>query len=149
MSILSVNAGSSSLKFALYPIQGADIGKAEVTGNIEGLEPSGQPRISFCATGQAKESADVAVQPAQDVFDAALNTLSFVGFAICTFACACHCAPRGAWWRVLQQQRACHARGDGATCHAQRLGPTASAAQLGWYQCLCRVVSRCAASGLF
>jgi acetate kinase len=77
MSILSVNAGSSSLKFALYPIQGAGagIGEAEVTGNIEGLEPSGQPRISFCATGQVKESAAVDVQPAQDVFDAALNTL--------------------------------------------------------------------------
>jgi len=75
MSILSVNAGSSSLKFALYPIQGAGIGEAQVTGNIEGLEPSGQPRISFCATGQAKESADVVVLPAQDVFDAALNTL--------------------------------------------------------------------------
>jgi acetate kinase len=79
MSILSVNAGSSSLKFALYPIQsaGADacIGEAEVTGNIEGLEPSGQPRISFSATGQAKESAAVEVRPAQDVFDAALNTL--------------------------------------------------------------------------
>ncbi len=79
MSILSVNAGSSSLKFALYPIQGAGvdacIGEAEVTGNIEGLEPSGQPSISFCATGKAKESADVVVQPPQDVFDAALNTL--------------------------------------------------------------------------
>ena len=75
MSILSVNAGSSSLKFALYPIEGDSIGEAEVTGNIEGLEPSGQPRISFCATGQAKESAAVSVQSAQDVFDAALNTL--------------------------------------------------------------------------
>jgi acetate kinase len=79
MSILSVNAGSSSLKFALYPIQGAGIdaciGEAEVTGNIEGLEPSGQPSISFCATGQAKESATVDVQLAQDVFDAALNNL--------------------------------------------------------------------------
>ena len=75
MSILSVNAGSSSLKFALYPIEGAGIGEAEVTGNIEGLEPSGQPRISFCATGQNKESATVAVKPAQDVFDAALDTL--------------------------------------------------------------------------
>ena len=75
MSILSVNAGSSSLKFALYPIEGASIGEAEVTGNIEGLEPSGQPRISFCATGQNKESATVAVKPAQDVFDAALDTL--------------------------------------------------------------------------
>ncbi len=75
MSILSVNAGSSSLKFALYPIEGGGIGEAEVTGNIEGLEPSGQPRISFCAIGQAKESADVAVQAAQEEFDAALNTL--------------------------------------------------------------------------
>ena len=79
MSILSVNAGSSSLKFALYPIQGAGVdacvGEAEVTGNIEGLEPSGQPRISFCAMGQAKESADVSLRPAEDVFDAALNTL--------------------------------------------------------------------------
>ena len=75
MSILSVNAGSSSLKFALYPIEGTGIGEAEVTGNIEGLEPSGQPRISFCATDQNKESAAVAVKPAQDVFDAALDTL--------------------------------------------------------------------------
>jgi acetate kinase len=79
MSILSVNAGSSSLKFALYSIQGAGTDacmvEAEVTGNIEGLEPSGQPRISFCATGQSKESAAVLVQPAQDVFDAALSTL--------------------------------------------------------------------------
>jgi len=82
MSILSVNAGSSSLKFALYPIQGsgvdACIGEAEVTGNIEGLEPSGQPRISFCAKGQAKEFSDVAVQPAQEVFDAALTALKDV-----------------------------------------------------------------------
>ena len=75
MSILSVNAGSSSLKFALYPLQGAAIGEAEVTGNIEGLEPSGQPRISFCAAGQPKETASVTVAAAQDVFDAALNTL--------------------------------------------------------------------------
>ena len=75
MSILSVNAGSSSLKFALYPIEGKGIGEAEVTGNIEGLEPSGQPRISFCTVGQNKASAAVVVKPAQDVFDAALATL--------------------------------------------------------------------------
>lgn len=79
MSILAVNAGSSSLKFALYPVQGEGsarcIGEAEVTGNIEGLEPSGQPCISYCATGQAKASAAVDVQPTQDVFDAALDTL--------------------------------------------------------------------------
>ncbi len=75
MSILSVNAGSSSLKFALYPVAGRGIGEAEVIGNIEGLEPAGLPRISFRAIGCAKASAEIAVQPAQDVFDAALNTL--------------------------------------------------------------------------
>jgi len=75
MSILSVNAGSSSLKFALYPIDGETIGEAEVTGNIEGLEPSGQPRISFSQAGQQAESAAVAVPTDADVFDAALSTL--------------------------------------------------------------------------
>jgi acetate kinase len=75
MSILAVNAGSSSLKFALYPIAGGAIGEAEVTGNIEGLEPAGQPRISYCAVGEAKATADVQTQPGQDVFDAALSTL--------------------------------------------------------------------------
>ena len=75
MSILSVNAGSSSLKFALYPVQGQAIGEAEVTGNIEGLEPSGQPRISFSDAGQKTESAPVPVPTDADVFDAALSTL--------------------------------------------------------------------------
>jgi acetate kinase len=75
MSILSVNAGSSSLKFALYPIAGEGIAEAEVTGNIEGLEPAGQPRISFGVAGQAKATAAVPVQAGQDVFDAALLTL--------------------------------------------------------------------------
>ena len=75
MSILSVNAGSSSLKFALYPIQGQAIGEAEVTGNIEGLEPSGQPRISFSDSGQKTESAAVNVPANGDVFEAALGTL--------------------------------------------------------------------------
>jgi acetate kinase len=75
MSILSVNAGSSSLKFALYPIADKGIAEAEVTGNIEGLEPSGQPNISFCIKGQANASAPVDVQADQDVFEAALHTL--------------------------------------------------------------------------
>jgi acetate kinase len=75
MSILSVNAGSSSLKFALYPIQGQAIGEAEVTGNIEGLEPSGQPRISFSDAGQKNESVPVFVPAHADVFDAALSSL--------------------------------------------------------------------------
>lgn len=66
MSILSVNAGSSSLKFALYPIEGAGIGEAEVTGNIEGLEPSGEPRICMAIQGQGKEITDVCVMSDQE-----------------------------------------------------------------------------------
>jgi acetate kinase len=75
MSILSVNAGSSSLKFALYPIEGAGIGEAEVTGNIEGLEPSGEPRICMAIQGQGKEITDVCVMSDQEPFEAALEAL--------------------------------------------------------------------------
>ena len=75
MSILSVNAGSSSLKFALYPITGSGIGEAEVTGNIEGLEPSGEPRICMTTQGQGREFTDVCVMSNQEPFEAALEAL--------------------------------------------------------------------------
>ncbi len=75
MSILSVNAGSSSLKFALYPTGGAGIGEAEVTGNIEGLEPLGEPRICMAIQGQGKEITDVCVLSDQEPFEAALEAL--------------------------------------------------------------------------
>jgi len=75
MSILAVNAGSSSLKFALYPIGGAGIEEADVTGHVEGLEPSGQPRINLRAKGLRTETAAVEVQPGQEVFEAALHAL--------------------------------------------------------------------------
>ena len=75
MSILSVNAGSSSLKFALYPIAGDDIACAQVTGNVEGLEPSGQPRIVVSASGQSPQTRAVALQAGEDAFQAALREL--------------------------------------------------------------------------
>ena len=75
MSILAVNAGSSSLKFALYPVQAQAVGEAEMTGAIEGLEPLGQPRITWCVTGQVKTCDAVQVGPGAESFDAALNTL--------------------------------------------------------------------------
>ena len=75
MTILSVNAGSSSLKFALYPIQGEGMGPAEMTGNIEGLEPAGQPCMSWSVPGKAKNQQIIAVVSGQDVFDAALTAL--------------------------------------------------------------------------
>lgn len=64
--VLAVNAGSSSLKFGLYPEHGA----AVWTGAYEGLEPGGQARGRL--DGEA-----VHLQPAagQSPFDAALEHL--------------------------------------------------------------------------
>lgn len=46
-AILAVNAGSSSLKFALYPQDGSEIGAARLSGNIEGLEAGGAPLVKI------------------------------------------------------------------------------------------------------
>ncbi len=77
MSILSVNAGSSSLKFALYPViaSSAKVDEAEMTGNIEGLEPSGNPTISWEIKGQQKTKDAVVVAKGSEPFDAALLAL--------------------------------------------------------------------------
>ena len=77
MSILSVNAGSSSLKFALYPVtaSSAKVSEAEMTGSIEGLEPSGSPTISWEIKGQQKTKDAVVVPKGTEPFDAALLAL--------------------------------------------------------------------------
>ncbi len=77
MSILSVNAGSSSLKFALYPViaSSAKVSEAEMTGNIEGLEPAGKPSISWEIKGQSKTTNTVVVPKGVEPFDAALLAL--------------------------------------------------------------------------
>ena len=77
MSILSVNAGSSSLKFALYPVtaSSAKVSEAEMTGSIEGLEPSGSPTISWEIKGQQKTKDAVVVPKGSEPFDAALLAL--------------------------------------------------------------------------
>ena len=77
MSILSVNAGSSSLKFALYPVtaSSAKVSEAEMTGSIEGLEPSGNPTLSWEIKGQQKIKDAVVVPKGTEPFDAALLAL--------------------------------------------------------------------------
>lgn len=74
MNILSVNAGSSSLKFALYPIVQGEVASAHVSGNIEGLEPHGVPRIGLSVQGK-KETMAVTVVAGQEPFEAALQAL--------------------------------------------------------------------------
>ena len=75
MSILAVNVGSSSLKFALFPVRDDAIAPALVTGNIEGLEPSGQPRITLRELDGDKETLPVQHHDEHDVFAAALQAL--------------------------------------------------------------------------
>lgn len=53
MSILSVNAGSSSLKFSLYPLAQHQVLPQILSGNIEGLEPGGSPEMRWTFQGQS------------------------------------------------------------------------------------------------
>ena len=76
MSILSVNAGSSSLKFALYPVQGHAVRDAWLTGAFEGLEPGGQARLSW-KTAQQTQRAVLEASPA-DPFEASLQRLQLL-----------------------------------------------------------------------
>ena len=58
-AILAVNAGSSSLKFALYPQNGTEIGAAPLSGNMEGLEAGGTPQVKISSKdGNSSETLD-------------------------------------------------------------------------------------------
>ena len=73
MTVLSVNAGSSSLKFAVYPVQANQVGNALLTGAFEGLEPHGQPQM--CWTWQEQYQVQQLGKVGGDPFDAALLRL--------------------------------------------------------------------------
>ena len=66
--VLAINAGSSSLKFGCY---GRDPTQALLSGNIDGLEPGGSPRLR--CTGQPTQT--LAVGP-EGPFAAALGQLA-------------------------------------------------------------------------
>jgi acetate kinase len=54
MAILAVNAGSSSLKFSLYPLLGSQVQSQMLSGNIEGLEPGGAPDMRWTYQGKTE-----------------------------------------------------------------------------------------------
>jgi acetate kinase len=76
-SILAVNAGSSSLKFALYPRVGNQVAAATITGLIEGLEPNGQPAIKISNGGKTTTEPLSMIQgvSARNPFEHALAAL--------------------------------------------------------------------------
>jgi len=57
-NILSVNIGSSSIKFAIYPSHdGKTVDKSYASGTIEGLEPGGSPTLTWSNDGQKHSGA--------------------------------------------------------------------------------------------
>lgn len=76
MTMLAVNAGSSTLKFALYPVQDTRVGRATLTGVIEGLEAGRPLTMSWRVAEQAfQEQIDT---DRDDPFQAALGALQRV-----------------------------------------------------------------------
>lgn len=73
MTVLTVNAGSSSLKFALYPVNGTIADSATLAGTVEGLESDAPLALSWRAGNQSgQEYIDVV---ADDPFEDALKAL--------------------------------------------------------------------------
>jgi acetate kinase len=77
MAILAVNAGSSSLKFSLYPLQEGQVQPAVLSGTIQGLEPAGTPEMGWNFQGQSQRKTLLPLaQPADaDPFEQALQSL--------------------------------------------------------------------------
>jgi len=75
-AILAVNAGSSSLKFALYPAHDGLVDASHISGNIEGLEAGGTPRI--CLRDDDGEHVEALTLGDGDGFEAALAALDAV-----------------------------------------------------------------------
>ena len=52
MAILTVNAGSSSLKFSIYPTLHGSVLPSLLSGTFEGLEPGGKPELRYSHLGK-------------------------------------------------------------------------------------------------
>ena len=73
MAILTVNAGSSSLKFSIYPTLDGAVLPSILAGSFEGLEPGGKTELRYAYQGI--EHAEYFVDIDQDPFLAALMHL--------------------------------------------------------------------------
>ncbi len=70
MAILTVNAGSSSLKFSIYPTLNGSVLPSVLSGSFEGLEPGGKTELRYAYKGA--EHAEYFEDVGQDPFIAAL-----------------------------------------------------------------------------
>lgn len=74
MAILAVNAGSSTLKFSVHPLLAGQVQPSVLTGNIQGLEPGGQPSVGWAFQGQKQQQT--LQSGAEDAFGLALTYLA-------------------------------------------------------------------------
>lgn len=74
-AILSVNAGSSSLKFALYPCVDGGIGPPWLSGQVDGLQPGGEPAMRVLTAQHQESSIPVSSQRGASAFQAALRAV--------------------------------------------------------------------------
>ena len=73
MAILAVNAGSSTLKFSVYPLLHGQVQASLLSGCIEGLEPAGIPLLSW-TIGSRRQQRQIELGSEQR-FAAALDCL--------------------------------------------------------------------------
>ncbi|OGB30656.1 MAG: acetate kinase [Burkholderiales bacterium RIFCSPLOWO2_12_FULL_61_40] len=74
MAILAVNAGSSTLKFSIYPLLQGQVQASILTGNIQGLEPGGAPVLGWTFQGSRHQHLLPSAQ--EDPFGQALLSLN-------------------------------------------------------------------------
>ncbi len=73
MAILAVNAGSSTLKFSVYPLQLGEVQASVLSGIIQGLEPGGAPVLDW--TFEARRQSRTLPATGDDPFEQALRCL--------------------------------------------------------------------------
>jgi len=73
MAILAVNAGSSSLKFSIYPIAQNGVQPSVLVGNVQGLEPGGSASLSYSFQDQRETIAIPSTS--EDPFEQSLKAL--------------------------------------------------------------------------
>ncbi|MES2127185.1 MAG: acetate/propionate family kinase [Pseudomonadota bacterium] len=74
-AVLAVNAGSSSLKFALYPLAGDTVAPSHLSGMVEGLEPGGTPCLRL---HEEQDDSVHALDGGADGFACALEAIDAV-----------------------------------------------------------------------
>ena len=77
MTVLAVNAGSSSLKFALYPVDSDGDGPALLSGSVDGLAAGGPLAMRWAQAGKACQT-EVPCVGGEEPFACALHALQGV-----------------------------------------------------------------------